>query len=94
MRRIVNGKVYDTKTADLVAHDHYWDGNNWDRGGRNTYLYKTKKGNFFLHRTTCWQGELDTIEPVTVEEAKTWYEQLEMQEMDYKEAFGVEPEEA
>lgn len=94
MRRIINGKVYDTETADLVASDRYWDGHNFERHGRNTYLYKTKKGNFFLHRTTLWQGELDTIEPVTVEEAKYWYEQLPKQEMDYGQAFGVRPEEA
>jgi len=48
VRQIVDGKVYDTEKAELVAHDRYWDGHNWDRRGRNTYLYKTKKE---LYRT-------------------------------------------
>jgi len=94
VRQIVDGKVYDTEKAELVAHDRYWDGHNWDRRGRNTYLYKTKKENFFLHHTTRWQGERDYIEPVDKEEAKFWYEKLPEHEMEYEEAFGEVPEEA
>ena len=47
-----------------------------------------------MHHTTMWQGERDSIEPVSVEEAKGYYEQLPEQELDFAEAFGVEPEEA
>jgi len=36
MRQVVNGKVYDTEKARLVASDRYWDGSNWERHGRNT----------------------------------------------------------
>lgn len=47
MKRIVEGKVYDTATAESVASDsfsyqsdfHYW----------SETLYKTKKGAYFLH---------------------------------------------
>ena len=94
MKQVIGGKVYDTEKAKLVASDRYWDGSNFERSGRNTYLYKTARGNFFLHHTTCWQGERDSIEPVDVEEAKSYYEQLPEQELEYLEAFGVEPEEA
>jgi hypothetical protein len=94
MRQIVNGKLYDTEKAQLVAHDRYWDGSNWERHGRNTYLYKTAKGSFFLYHTTLWQGERDYIEPVSKEEAKAYYEQLPEHEMEYEEAFGEPPEEA
>ncbi len=94
MEQIINGKTYDTETAVEVASNRYWDGSNWERSGRNTFLYKTKKGNFFLHHTTRWQGERDRIEPVDIEEAKKHYEQLSEQSMSYEEAFGVEPEEA
>ncbi len=94
MRQIVDGKLYDTEKARLVASDRYWDGSNWDRHGRNVYLYKTVKGSFFLYRTTRWQGERDYIEPVTKEEAKYWYEQLPEHEMEYEEVFGEAPEEA
>lgn len=94
MRQIINGKAYDTNKAQLVTSDRYWDGSNFDRRGRNTFLYKTKKGNFFLHRTTNWQGERDYIEPLTLEEAKCWFERLHEQDLDYEEAFGVAPVEA
>jgi len=94
MKQIIDGKQYDTKKADLVASDRFWDGRNFERNGRNTYLYKTSKGNFFVYYTTQWQGERDDIEPLTVEQAKDLYEDLPEQEMDYKTAFGEEPEEA
>jgi hypothetical protein len=94
MRRVVNGLVYDTEKAILIAHDRFWDGHNWERRGRNAFLYKTPGGRFFLYRTSMWQGETSYIEPVTVAEAKEWYEALPCQEVPYEEAFGVVPEEA
>jgi hypothetical protein len=94
MKAIIGGKLYDTDKAILVAHDRYWDGSNFDRHGRNHYLYKTKNGRFFLYRVSCWQGERSYIEPLTEDEAKEWYEELDVHEVDYEEAFGVQPEEA
>ncbi len=94
MKQVIGGKVYDTEKAELVASNRYWDGSNWERHGRNTFLYKTAKGNFFLHHTTLWQGERETIEPVNVEEAKEYFEKLPEQEIEYVEAFSIEPEDA
>jgi len=94
MEQIINGLKYDTEAAALVASDRWWDGHNWDRNGRNTYLYRTKAGRFFVYRTSQWQGERDRIEPVGLEEAKQYYEDLPEHEMSYAEAFGEEPEEA
>jgi len=94
MKQIINGKQYNTETAILVASNNYWDGHNWERGGRNTFLYKTKKGNFFLYYATLWQGERDYIEPISTNEAKYYYENLPEHPIKYKEVFGVEPEEA
>jgi len=94
MKQVIDGKEYNTKTADLVASDRYWDGSNFERHGRNTYLYKTRKGNFFAMHTTQWQGEQDTLEALTEDEAKRLYEQLREHDLDYKAAFGVDPEEA
>jgi len=94
MKQIINGKSYDTKTAQVVASDRYWDGHNWERNGRNMYLYKTTRGAFFILSTSQWQGERDTLEALTEDEAKALYESLHEQEMTYAEAFGVEPEEA
>jgi len=94
MKQIINRKVYDTKTATLIASNRFWDGRNFERNGRNTYLYKTMRGNFFARHTTQWQGERDTLEAMTPEEAKDLYEQLPEHEQDFEAAFGVKPEEA
>jgi len=94
MKQIIDGKLYNTETADVIASDNYWDGSNRDRHGRNTFLYKTKKGAFFLHHTTRWQGERDSIEAISDDEAKAQYERLPEHETDYKEAFGEDPDEA
>ena len=94
MKQIINRKVYDTKTATLIASDRYWDGSNFERHGRNTYLYKTTKGNFFSYHTTQWQGERDSIEALTVDQAKDLYEQLPEHDLSFEVAFGEKPEEA
>jgi len=93
MKQIIDRKEYDTDKAELVASNHYWDGSNWERNGRNTYLYKTAKGNFFAHHTTQWQGERDTLEALTVDEAKDLYESLREHDMTFEAAFGEPPEE-
>lgn len=89
MVRTISGKRYDTSKAEVVAHDCYWDGHNFERHGHNTYLYKTKKGSFFTVRLTQWQGELDTLAPATREEAMELWDSLPEQEMEWEEAFGV-----
>ena len=94
MRQVINGYRYNTETAKLIASNRYWDGHNFERQGRNRYLYKTPKGNFFLYNTTIWQGEVDYIEPIGLGEAKHWYENSREQEVEWEEAFGEEPEEA
>jgi hypothetical protein len=92
---VIDGKRYRTETATLIASDAYWDGSNWERSGRNTYLYRTPKGSFFVVRQTCWQGERDTLKPVTQDEATGWWEILPEHEMDFVDAFpGVEIEDA
>lgn len=96
MIRIINRKRYDTATAILLAGDDFWDGNNWERSGRNLFLYKTPKGAYFTTSRTQWQGENDTLEPVTLEEAIELYEgNLTEHKVEYSQAFpGVEVEEA
>ena len=94
MQQIIDRKKYDTETATLIASNRYWDGSNFERGGRNTYLYKTAKGNFFAQHTTQWQGESDTLEALTVDEAKDMYEDLREHDEDFEAAFGVKPVEA
>jgi hypothetical protein len=73
-RRIVNRIRYDVETSSLLASDCYWDGRNFERHGRNTYLYRTPHGRYFTVNLTQWQGERDTLEPVSQEEAIELFE--------------------
>lgn len=93
MKKIINDKLYNTETAETIADNEFSDGSNRLNHGRATTLYKTKKGNFFAYHETCWQDEHDSIEPLTKEEAKAQYEDLNG-DGDYEEIFGEIPEEA
>jgi hypothetical protein len=72
--RIVEQRRYSTTTATLVAGDDFWDGHNWERQGRQCWLYKTPNGAFFTVNLTKWQGERDTLTPVTLGEAIELFE--------------------
>jgi hypothetical protein len=88
MTRILDGKRYDTAKAELVASDAYWDGHNFERHGRNRWLWRTPKGAYFLTTQTQWQGEQDSLEPLTEDEAIELYEQsLTEHAMNHAEAF-------
>jgi hypothetical protein len=96
MTRIIGRKRYSVATATLIASDEYWDGHNWERHGRNTFLYRTPNGAYFTVTMTQWQGEQNSIDPVTLEEAIELYEgRLTEHEASYAEAFpGVEVKDA
>lgn len=86
--RIVDRKRYDVATATLIASDCFWDGHNFERHGRNTFLYSTPKGVYFTVTLTQWQGEQDTLTPVSQDEAIDLYEHaLSEHEADYADAF-------
>ena len=94
--KIIDRKRYSVETAELIASDAYWDGHNFERQGRNTFLYRTPKGAFFEVNLTCWQGEKDTLIPITQDEAIELYEtNLSEHELDYQTAFpGVTVQDA
>jgi hypothetical protein len=53
------------------------------------------KGNYFAQHLTQWQGEGDTLEPLTQDEAVTLFEGLREKRVSFEEAFpGVKIEEA
>jgi hypothetical protein len=86
--RIVDRKRFDVATATFLASDAYWDGHNFERRGRNRFLYRTPGGAYFLVTLTQWQGEQDTLEPVTLEQAVELYEgPLTEHPVSYEEAF-------
>jgi hypothetical protein len=74
--RIIDRKRYDVATATLIAHDAYWDGHNFERHGRNCFLYRTPRGGYFAVNLTQWQGERDTLTPLSQDEAIQLYENL------------------
>ena len=83
MKKVINGKVYDTNTATRVAE--YWNGKPYnDLGYVVEDLYRKRSGEYFLYgeggpatiygrtvdegiRCGTWQ-----IKPLTEIEAKTW----------------------
>lgn len=77
MTRVINSKRYSVAKSELIADDAYWDGHNFERHGRNTFLYKTESGNYFSVTLTQWQGERDELTPLTQAEAIALYEQLD-----------------
>lgn len=94
LTKVIEGKRYTVNTATLLADNDYWDGNNYTKGGRNTFLYKTRGGAFFQVNMTCCQGERDTITALTEDEAKQLYEDLPEKRIDYEQAFDTIVEEA
>jgi len=95
MTEIISRRRYTTAAATLIAGNDYWDGHNYERSGRQTYLYLTPKGGYFAVHLTQWQGEQDRIEPLSVDEAVTLWESLTERRVEFSEAFpGVKIEEA
>ena len=94
--RIIGRKKYDVATATLIAHDCYWDGHNFERSGRNCFLYCTPKGAYFTVNLTQWQGESDTLTPICESDAIDLYKiALREHAVDYDTEFAdVEIEEA
>lgn len=90
--RIVNRTRYSVEASTLLAADDYWDGHNHERQGRNTFLYRTPKGAYFTVTLSQWQGEDDTLEPCTLDEAIDLFEgRLREHAVSYRGAFpGVE----
>lgn len=86
MKKIIDGKKYNTETAEEIASYS----NNLPTSDFNWYeesLYKTKNGNWFIAGNggamsgysescgnNCWGGSSD-LRPVTNDEAKSWLEE-------------------
>jgi len=94
MRNLIEGKIYDTDKSDVVATNDFSDPSNMYNVGRSSTLYKTKKGRFFVEYNTCWQGEHDSLEPVSTKTAQEIYAGMYDRKMGIEEAFGTEIEEA
>ncbi len=88
---VIGRKRYSTATATLIADDAYWDGHNWERRGRNRFLFRTPNGNHFIVYRTQWQGEISRMEALTQDDALTLWEELSEKHVEFETAFpGVE----
>ena len=89
MTAIVDRVRYDTEKATLLCGDDYWDGHNFERQGRNSFLYRTPKGRYFFTNFSQWQGEADTLAPCSVSEAIEFFESCREgdRRVTYEEAF-------
>lgn len=101
MKRIINGKRYDTDTAQFIktyssglsiSDFRYYDES----------LYLKKTGEFFLYATGNGASEYagkygdlrgpgEKIVPLTLDEARAWVEKIEDPDL-YEELFDVEEE--
>jgi predicted HicB family RNase H-like nuclease len=101
IRRIIKGRAWNTKTAELVYETlgrsevmHEFGGEYYDDGQR---LYRTRKGNLFF---IAWFDKLtylnedighefvDDLKPISYEEAKLWLETYAPDEI-YEQCFEV-----
>lgn len=95
MTAVIDRKRYSVKTALLIAGDDHWDGHNYERRGRNTFLYRTPKGRYFSVHLTQWQGEQKHICAQDEDTAYLMYEEMTEQRVPVEEAFpGIKVEEA
>ena len=76
MSKIISVKRYNPKTATVIASDEYWNGNNNDRNGRNTYLLRTPNGRYFMAMLSMWEYERSRLEILSEDEAIGLYEEL------------------
>lgn len=101
MKRIIDGKIFNTETADPI--ESYSNGLSYrDFRNMSETLYRKKNGEFFLcgeggpmtkYRERCcdmWSGGKNII-PITKDEAREWLERYSDVDT-YIEVFG-EPEE-
>ena len=98
MKKIINGRLYDTSTATLIGSVNYSYPGDFEYWEEN--LYRKKTGEFFLygeggpmsqyaHRTgqNQWAGG-EGIRPLTLTEAREWAERyLDVEK--YEQIFGV-----
>jgi len=88
MTEIINGLRYSTKTAVLLADDDLPNGKGIRGDGSYQFLYRTKKGRYFLVNFFENRRELNMLEAVNQEDhARALYEGMPIKRVPYEEAF-------
>lgn len=86
MKKVINGKLYNTDTAKQIGYDNDNPTGNWYE-----YLYQKKTGEFFIEHWDAWNGCY--IDPISFREAQEWVEK-HMDGDDYCNLFGEPDEDA
>lgn len=97
MQKIINGKKYDTETAEEIGDGYYSSPNDFHYFAET--LYRKRTGEYFLHGEggpasryavavdqNSWVGG-EKIIPLTIEAAKEWAEEYLSADM-YEDEFG------
>lgn len=103
MKRIINGKVYDTDKARELGSDSYSNPRDFHHWSET--LYQKRTGEFFLHgaggpmsryaeriEQNSWSGGEQLI-PLTYDKAREWAEE-HLTADQYEEIFGAVSEDA
>lgn len=102
MNKVINGRRYDTETAELVGeYANTYNYSDWSY--KCEELYRKKTGEFFLYGeggprseyavssgNNSWSGSSKII-PLTINEAKEWVEE-HLDADDYEKYFELEEE--
>lgn len=98
MKKVIDGKVYNTDTADVVcdlSSMENYSSSQW----HETLLYRTRNGTFFLAgeggAASMWAGHVGHtptggagLRVIDVEEARRWMESAECDQEEF-EKFGL-----
>ena len=87
MIQIIDRRRYSVATSTLLAGNDHWDGHNFERSGRNSFLYKTQLGAYFTVNMSQWQDEQDTLIPCSPDEAIEHFEEMTEHRINFSEAF-------
>jgi hypothetical protein len=87
---VVDGRLYTTKRAVLLANDAGPDGGMWDRAGRNTFLFRDPSGIYFAEHRSAWGVESDYVEALSAGRALELYEQLPIHEVEGASLFSMQ----
>ena len=85
---VVDGRLYTTKCAVLLADDAGPDGGMWERAGRNTFLFRDPSGIYFAEHRSAWGVDSDYVEALSAGQALQLYEQLPIHEVESGRVFS------
>lgn len=84
---VIDGRLYSTDHATLLADDATWEGHALEHPGRCTYLFRTPRGDHFAVHRTAWRSERDWLESLSRGDALCLYAELPVHRLKFEDAF-------